>query len=124
MSKKLNRVTPIGIRINPGIDANTHSKISTGRLDSKFGLPSSNFLRFCKDSKKYRNIKIKAISVHIGSQITSITPYKKTLDVLYKIIKLSKINFEFVDLGGGFGIQYNNKGKKIDIRNYSKLVKK
>ena len=124
LSKKLNRVTPIGIRINPGIDANTHSKISTGRLDSKFGLPSSNFLRFCKDSKKYRNIKIKAISVHIGSQITSIAPYKKTLDVLYKIIKLSKINFEFVDLGGGFGIQYNNKGKKIDIRNYSKLVKK
>ena len=124
ISKKMNRVTPIGIRINPGIDANTISKISTGRLDSKFGLPKSNFLNFCRNSKNFKNIKIKAISVHIGSQITSVMPYKKTLNFLFKIIKLSKINFEYVDLGGGFGIPYKNNEKKINIRNYSNLVKK
>ena len=124
ISKKMNRVTPIGIRINPGIDANTISKISTGRLDSKFGLPKSNFLNFCRNSKNFKNIKIKAISVHIGSQITSVMPYKKTLNFLFKIIKLSKINFEYVDLGGGFGIPYHNKEKKINIRNYSRLVEK
>ena len=124
ISKKMNRVTPIGIRINPGVDANTHSKISTGRVDSKFGLPKSNFLKFCKNARKFKNLKIKAISVHIGSQITSVGPYRKTLNILYKIIKSSKINFEYVDLGGGFGIPYQNKEKKINIRNYSTLVKK
>ena len=124
ISKKMNRITPVGIRINPGVDANTHSKISTGRLDSKFGLPRSNFLRFCKNARKFKNLKIKAISVHIGSQITSVGPYRKTLNILYKIIKSSKINFEHVDLGGGFGIPYQNKEKKINIRNYSRLVKK
>ena len=124
ISRKMNRVTSVGIRINPGVDANTHSKISTGRVDSKFGLSKSNFLRFCKNTKKFKNLKIKAISVHIGSQITSVEPYRKTLNILYKIIKSSKINFEYVDLGGGFGIPYQNKEKKIDIRNYSKLVKK
>jgi len=46
------------------------------------------------------------------------------LNILYKIIKSSKINFEYVDLGGGFGIPYQNKEKKIDIGNYSRLVKK
>ena len=124
ISKKLNRTTSIGIRINPGIDANTISKISTGKVDSKFGLPKSNFLRFCRNAEKFKNLKIKAISVHIGSQITSVGPYRKTLNVLYKIIKSSKINFEYVDLGGGFGIPYQNKEKRINIRNYSRLVKK
>jgi len=124
ISRKMNRLTPIGIRINPGVNANTHSKISTGRVDSKFGLPKSNFLRFCRNAKKFKNLKIKAISVHIGSQITSVGPYRKTLNILYKIIRLSKINFEYVDLGGGFGIPYQNKEKKIDIESYSRLVKK
>ena len=124
ISKKMNRVTSIGIRLNPNVDANTLSKISTGKLDSKFGLLSENFLRFCKSSKKLKNIKISAISVHIGSQITSVAPYKKTLDAIRKIIKLSKINFDYIDLGGGFGIQYKNKDKKIDIKNYSTLVQK
>ena len=116
ISKRMNCITPIGIRINPGVDANTISKISTGKIDSKFGLPKSNFLSFCKTAKNFKNIKIKAISVHIGSQITSVGPYKKTLDVLFKIIKLSKINFEYVDLGGGFGISYQNNEKKINIK--------
>ena len=124
ISKKMNRITPVGIRINPGVDANTHSKISTGKLDSKFGLTKSNFLRFCRNARKFKNLKIKAISVHIGSQITSVGPYRKTLNILYKIIRSSKINFEYVDLGGGFGIPYKNKEKRINIRNYSRLVKK
>ena len=124
ISEKMNRITSIGIRLNPNIDANTLSKISTGRLDSKFGLPGPSFLNFCKNSSKLKNIRIKAISVHIGSQITSLSPYRRTLNVIQKIIKLSKINFEYIDLGGGFGIQYNNKDKIIDIRSYSKLVKK
>ena len=124
ISRKMNRVTPIGIRINPGVDANTHSKISTGRVNSKFGLPKSNFLKFCRNARKFKNLKIKAISVHIGSQITSVGPYRKTLNILYKIIRSSKINFEYVDLGGGFWIPYQNKEKRINIRNYSRLVKK
>ena len=124
ISRKMNRVTSIGIRINPNVDANTHSKISTAKAGSKFGLSISNFLKFCKDSKKFENLKIRAVSVHIGSQITSIAPYRKTLNILSKIIKLSKINFDYVDLGGGFGISYQNKEKKIDIRSYSKLVAK
>jgi len=124
ISKKMNRVTSIGIRINPGVDAKTLSKISTGKLDSKFGLQKSSFLDFCKNFKKFKNLKVKAISVHIGSQITSIAPYRRTLNILNKIVKLSKINFEYIDLGGGFGIPYGKRERKIDIGNYSKLVQK
>jgi len=124
ISRKMRRTTSIGIRINPGVDANTLSKISTGKIDSKFGLPKSDFLNFCRNFKKFKNLKIKAVSVHIGSQITSVGPFRKTLNILYKIIKLSQINFEYIDLGGGFGIPYQRKEKKIDIGTYSKLVNK
>ena len=60
ISKKMGQITSIGIRINPGVDANTLSKISTGKIDSKFGLPKSNFLNFCKELKSFKNLKIKA----------------------------------------------------------------
>ena len=124
ISKKLKKITSIGIRLNPGVDANTLSKISTGKMDSKFGLSKSNFLKLCRNIEKLKNLRIKAVSVHIGSQITSVAPYRKTLNVLYKLIKLSKINFKYIDLGGGFGIPYKKKEKKINLKNYSTLVEK
>ena len=62
--------------------------------------------------------------MHIGSQILSENPFKKTLKVLEEIIKKTKINFKFVDLGGGFGITYKTNDKKINLKNYSNLVEK
>ena len=55
---------------------------------------------------KFNNLKLDAISVHIGSQILNENPFKKTLKVLEEIIKKTKLKFKFVDLGGGFGITY------------------
>jgi len=69
-------------------------------------------------------LKLNAISVHIGSQILSENPFKKTLKVLEEIIKRTKIYFKFVDLGGGFGITYKKSDRKINLRNYSNLVEK
>ena len=60
--------------------------------------------------------------MHIGSQILSDTPYKKTLDVLLKVISDLKIKLKYVDLGGGFGICYKKKDKQINLNNYAKLV--
>ena len=69
-------------------------------------------------------MKLNAISVHIGSQILSENPFKKTLKVLEEIIKKTKIYFKFVDLGGGFGITYKKNDKKINLKKYSNLVEK
>ncbi len=121
---KLRRRPSIGIRLNPDINALTHKKISTGKAEDKFGLSKSNLISFCQNSKKLRNLKLNAISVHIGSQILSENPFKKTLKVLEEIIKKTKIKFEFVDLGGGFGIAYKKNERKINLKNYSNLVGK
>jgi len=120
----LKKRVAIGIRLNPDINAPTHQKISTGKAEDKFGLSKTNLISFCLNIKKLKNLKLNAISVHIGSQILSENPFKKTLKVLEEIIKKTKIYFEFVDLGGGFGIAYKKSDRQINLKNYSNLVEK
>ena len=122
IGKKINKVIPIGFRINPNVDAKTHKKISTGKAENKFGVSIKNFSSFFKNIELFKNLRIDAISVHIGSQILSDTPYKKTLDVLLKVIRELNIKLKYVDLGGGFGIKYNKKDKQVNLNNYAKLV--
>ena len=113
IGKKVNKIISIGFRLNPNVDAKTHKKISTGKAENKFGLSIKNFSTFVKDIKKFKYLKINAVSVHIGSQILSDSPYKKTLDVLMRIIRDLKIKPKYVDLGGGFGIKYNKKDDEV-----------
>jgi diaminopimelate decarboxylase len=122
IGKKINKIIPIGFRINPNVDAKTHKKISTGKAENKFGVSIKNFSSFYKNIQQFKNLKIDAVSVHIGSQILSDMPYKKTLDVLSKVFKNLNIKLKYVDLGGGFGIKYNKKDKQINLNNYAKLV--
>ena len=124
IAKRNNRKVDIGIRLNPNTDAKTLSKISTGKKENKFGVNEKVFLDLVNYSKNSQNLKLKCISVHIGSQILDINPYKKMLKVLEKIIKKSKYQFEFVDLGGGMGISYDNSKKRLNLKKYSVLIKK
>ena len=91
------------------------------RINSVF---QKNLINFCLNLDKLKNLKLDAISVHIGSQILSENPFKKTLKVLAEIILKTKVSFKFVDLGGGFGIAYKKGDKKIKLNNYARLVEK
>ena len=122
LSKKLRKKVSIGFRLNPNVDAKTHKNISTGKAENKFGLSIKNFKVFLKTVKTFKNVKLEALSVHIGSQILNDTPFRKTLNVMSKLIKELKLNLKYVDLGGGFGINYSDKEKPINLSKYSKLV--
>ena len=122
IAKKSNKKISIGFRLNPNIDAKTHKKISTGKADNKFGVSIKNFSVFLKEIKRLKNVKLEALSVHIGSQILTDVPYKKVLTVLSKLIKNLKLNLKYIDLGGGFGINYSKKDKPINLKRYSNLV--
>jgi diaminopimelate decarboxylase len=122
IARKLNKTVAIGFRLNPNIDAKTHNKISTGKADNKFGISIKNFSIFFREINKLKNIKLEALSVHIGSQILNDTPYKKVLKILSKLIKDLNLNLKYIDLGGGFGISYAKKDKPINLKNYANLV--
>jgi len=122
ISKKMHKTTAVGIRLNPNITGKTHKKISTGGKYDKFGLSYKECIIFCKKIKNLKNLKLDGLSVHIGSQITSIKPFQKVLTIISKIVKESRINFKFIDLGGGMGISYLDKEKNLDLNQYAKLV--
>ena len=124
IAKKNSKKISIGIRLNPNVTGKTHRKISTGGKDEKFGLSYNDFIVLCKKIKKMKNLNLEGISVHIGSQITNVMPFKKMLSVVNKVINKTKINFRFIDLGGGMGISYSNKEKEINLKKYAKLIQK
>jgi len=124
IAKIKKRKVKIGIRLNPNTDAKTLSQISTGKKENKFGVNEKTFLKlvnFCKSSK---NIDLKCLSVHIGSQILNYKPYEKMLKVVDRIIHKINHKFEFVDLGGGMGISYTYEDKKLNYKKYSEIIKK
>ena len=122
LAKKMRKNVSIGFRLNPNVDAKTHKNISTGKAENKFGLSIKNFKAFLKTIESFKNVKLEALSVHIGSQILNDTPFRKTLNVMSKLIKELKLNLKYVDLGGGFGINYTDKEKPINLSKYSRLV--
>ncbi len=124
IAKSKKKKVHVGIRLNPNTDAKTLKQISTGKKENKFGVNEKTFcelVRYCKGSK---NIILKCLSVHIGSQILDHRPYEKMLRILVKIINKVNHKFEFIDLGGGMGISYNNNDKKLNYKRYNNAIKK
>ncbi len=124
IAKKRKKIVDIGIRLNPNTDAKTLSQISTGKKENKFGVNQKTFLKLVNIVKKSKNLNLKCLSVHIGSQILSNKPYEKMLKVLNKIIKKSNYKFEYIDLGGGMGIDYSHNNLKLDLKKYSHNIEK
>jgi diaminopimelate decarboxylase len=121
-SKK--KIVNIGIRLNPNTDAKTLKQISTGKKENKFGVDEKTFFDLVNYSKLSKNISLKCLSVHIGSQILDYKPYEKMLKVVDKIIKKSNHKFKFIDLGGGMGISYEKNNKKLNYQKYNIAIKK
>ena len=124
IAKKKNVVVNIGIRLNPNTDANTLKQISTGKKENKFGVDEKTFLKLVSVLRASKNIKLKCLSVHIGSQITDHKPYEKMLKAVDKIINKAKFNFEYIDLGGGMGISYEKNQKKLNYKKYKSAIEK
>jgi diaminopimelate decarboxylase len=121
-SKK--KIINIGIRLNPNTDAKTLKQISTGKKENKFGVDEKMFFDLVNYSKFSKDINLKCLSVHIGSQILDYKPYEKMLKVVDRIIKKSNYKFEFIDLGGGMGISYEKNNKKLNYQKYNVAIKR
>tara|TARA_B100000965_G_scaffold386627_1_gene389051 strand:- start:1093 stop:2307 length:1215 start_codon:yes stop_codon:yes gene_type:complete len=122
LAKSKKKIVDIGIRLNPNTDAKTLSQISTGKKENKFGVNKKTFLELAKYLNNSKYVNLKCLSVHIGSQIIDHKPYEEMLEVLDKLIKKNKYKFEFIDLGGGMGISYQEKNKKLNYKKYNKAI--
>ena len=114
IAKKKNKVQKILLRITPGIECHTHEYIQTGHLDSKFGFDLTQIdeaVNLIKNECK--NLEIKGLHAHIGSQIFETQVYYDEIGVLIKELKrineVHNLNLDEMNIGGGLGITYTSE---------------
>ena len=116
------KVQDILLRLTPGIDPHTQAKISTGKVDSKFGvaIETGQALEFCRKALSLENVHLKGFHCHIGSQIFEYKPFSDAADIMLRFIKKLRDELgytaQLLNLGGGFGVPYVESDPKIDYR--------
>jgi diaminopimelate decarboxylase len=112
----MRRKAPIALRINPGIDPETHPYIATGLKRHKFGIPIEDAVEHYRIASGLKNIKVIGIHKHIGSQITKVSPFVDALrSILFLMDKLlaEGLDIKYLDIGGGLGISYKDEEPPI-----------
>ena len=116
---------PISFRVNPDVDPKTHAYISTGLAKNKFGIPIREALGLYLQAEAMENIEVKGVSCHIGSQLTLISPFVETLRKLKElVVSLAEkgIVVQYIDLGGGVGIIYDDE-EPPHPKEYAKAIR-
>lgn len=105
------RTAAISLRVNPDVDARTHAKIATGKAENKFGIPISRARTVYAHAAKLAGVRVAGVDMHIGSQITELTPFDDAFALLSDFVRTLRADghrIEHVDLGGGLGIPYRD----------------
>ncbi|MEP3589375.1 MAG: diaminopimelate decarboxylase [Marinobacter sp.] len=103
---------PVSLRVNPDVDAGTHPYISTGLKENKFGIDIAEAPQVYARAATLPNLDIKGVDCHIGSQLTTVSPFLDALDrVLALVDALAEqgINIRHLDMGGGLGVTYDQE---------------
>lgn len=123
LSRKLSTKSEVCLRFNPDIDASTHKYITTGKKDTKFGLDRNTILKILSQRNKYKNVNIKGIHIHIGSQILRLAPFLRAISKAIELMDEVNGGLEYLNIGGGLGITYKNE-KEPDVYAYAHKIKK
>jgi diaminopimelate decarboxylase len=123
----LGKVAKIALRVNPDVFAETHPYISTGLSAHKFGIAIAKAREVYARAAKLPGLKPAGVSVHIGSQIRAVEPFGQALArvrTLVEELRSDGIAIEYVDAGGGFGIEYGTAefDPAASVASYAKVI--
>ena len=125
VARSLKKVAPVAFRFNPDVDPKTHPYISTGIKKNKFGMDRNEIKKILSQLQNFSHIRLKGLSVHIGSQLLELSPlsdaFDRLADLVLEISKDLKDPLEFLDLGGGLGISYGRE-KPVPVSKYCQLI--
>jgi diaminopimelate decarboxylase len=108
VASSLDRKAPIAVRVNPDVDAKTHKYISTGKSENKFGIDLERAEEIYEMAAGLKNLELKGLQMHIGSQITEPKPFADAIDKIVPVARHLRDRFgiQFFSIGGGIGIVY------------------
>jgi diaminopimelate decarboxylase len=125
---RLRKTAPVALRVNPDVAAETHPYISTGLRKHKFGVPIHEARALYAKASGARYLKVRGVSVHIGSQITDIAPFGEAMARVADLVgelRLDGHNIDYIDAGGGLGIAYekpSSRGFSADVAAYARAL--
>ena len=109
VAAEMKKIAPVAIRFNPNVDAGVHEFTKTGRKSDKFGVSIEAAKDLIKKCSKSASLKLVGLTCHIGSQIMELKGFedaaKQALKLLIELDRLN-INLDFIDMGGGLGVNY------------------
>ncbi len=108
IARRMKKVAPVSVRVNPDVAAGGHKKISTGTYENKFGIACEKTEGVYGRAAAMKNLRLRGLQMHIGSQITEVTPFEQAVR---KVLPLAnrlkeKHGLDFLSIGGGLGIVY------------------
>src|SRR5579864_3746518 len=108
VAARLKKIAPVAVRINPNVEAHTHSKITTGTYENKFGIEFEKIEGVYARAAKLKNLRLRGLQMHIGSQMTTVSPIEKAVRKVLPLVQRLKDrhSLEFFSIGGGLGIVY------------------
>lgn len=128
VATSMGQVAPIGFRINPDVEAGTHVKITTGTVDNKFGIPADQALAAYAEAGALPGIEVSGMTVHIGSQLTSLDPLEKAfvrLGDILSAVRDAGTEIRLVDLGGGLGVPHGrDQPNPPSPQDYGEMVRR
>ncbi len=106
---KLKLKAPVAVRVNPDVDAGTHAKITTGKSENKFGIPFDRAPDVYRLAANLKNVEIRGVQIHIGSQITKTEPFVAAIEKMRPLVEKLKAQYgiTYFSIGGGLGIAYD-----------------
>lgn len=117
---------PIAIRVNPDVDAKTNAKISTGKKENKFGIDIAKAPELYAKAAILTGIKVQGVSVHIGSQLTSVEPFREAFRKVRELVeslRKSGQRITTIDVGGGLGVPYERSANPPSPAEYGAVVR-
>src|SRR5438034_1426123 len=90
IASRLKKIAPVAVRVNPDIEAHTHKKITTGTYENKFGIAFENIEAVYARAAKLKHLRLRGFQMHIGSQITEVTPFQKAVRKVLPLVKRLK----------------------------------
>ena len=127
-SERLKKTAAVALRVNPDVSTETHPYISTGLQEHKFGIPISQARELYEKAARSKHLRVAGISVHIGSQITDVAPFRAAMErvaALVRELRMDGHTIPYVDAGGGFGVPYRPSHSydfAADLAKYARAV--
>lgn len=126
LAEEMGKTAPIAFRINPHVEAGGHANISTGGAEHKFGIAWHEAKAMYERAQKMPGISVVGVDVHIGSQITDLTPMRLAFTKVVGLVRELRdmdVPISRIDLGGGLGIPYKSGETPASPAEYAEMVR-